>query len=99
MNDRTSTRTNTVSTTANATWLLALVYFVGQWLIALRAGVATAWLVTGILATCGAAAAVFCLLPRQARGRRGVWIPAAFGLILNAIALVTCLQNVFSKSA
>src|SRR5437763_1304594 len=83
-----------VSRVANATWLIALLYAVGQWIIALRASIPVAWAFTGFLALSGAAAALFCLFQVQARRRRDVWMPATLGLILNAVAVAVCIGNI-----
>ena len=85
--------TITVRRLANATWLVALVYMVAQWLVALRFGLLAATATTLALATGGLIAGVICL--RQAsRGTKGILIPAVVGLILNTVLIVVGIPNV-----
>ena len=85
--------TITVKRLANATWLIALVYMVAQWIVALRFGLFAATATTLALATGGLIAGIICL--RQAsRGTKGILIPAVVGLILNTVLIVAGIPTI-----
>jgi hypothetical protein len=79
---------------ANSTWLLALVYLVAQWLIALRFGLFAAQTVVLALAAVGSICAFVCLRQAFKHGLKGILVPAIAGLILNVVALVIAIPNV-----
>jgi hypothetical protein len=89
--------TITVRRLANATWLIALVYMVAQWLVALRFGLFAATATTLALAIAGLIAGIICL--RQAsRGTKGILIPAVVGLILNTVLIVAGVPTIMRAS-
>jgi hypothetical protein len=83
-----------VSRLANTTWLLALVYLVAQWAIALRFGLLAAAVVVLTLAVAGGSAALLCFRQALKRGANAVLVPAIAGLILNAVAIVVVIPNI-----
>ena len=79
---------------ANSTWLLALIYLVGQWLIALRFGLLAAETLVLALAAIGCVGALVCLRQAFKHGLKGILIPAIAGMILNVVALIVAIPNV-----
>jgi predicted membrane-bound spermidine synthase len=85
--------TTSVSRLANATWLVAVIYLVAQWLIALRFGLFAAAAVVLSLAIAGCIAALFCLRQALKQSARAILVPAIAGMILNTAALVVVIPN------
>lgn len=88
--DMTTTRLRRL---ANATWLVALVYLVAQWLVALHVGLLAAAAVVLTLAA-GSIAALVCLRQAWKHSAKGILVPAIAGLILNTVAIVVVIPNV-----
>jgi hypothetical protein len=84
----------TVRRLAHSTWLLAVIYLVGQWLFALRFGLLAAETLVLVLAAVGCVGALVCVTQAFKRGLKGILIPAVAGMILNVVALILAIPNV-----
>ena len=79
---------------ANSTWLVAPVYLVAQWLIALRLGLFAEQTFVLVLAAAGCICAFVCLRQASRHGWRGILVPAVAGLLLNFVPLVVAIPNI-----